>query len=281
MALPKDQFVLVDGIQTRYWCDGEGAPMLLLHGLSESVENWGLVFENLAEKYHVYALDWPGHGRTGHLQDGSYSLIRLASFVRHFMDAMKMDQAHIVGHSLGGAITLELVRQFPICADKIVLIDSAGYGREIGAPLRLVTLPFVGEILLSVLLPNDRQKYVSSMLASFRNSSEVTEEVLLAKFAISQMHGYHDAILKTLRANVNLNGQNAETVQTLLKAQAQFPNSTLIIWGENDDTIPLAHGHLARKALKNSRLEVIPNCGHEPSLEHPRQVIQLIKEFIQ
>lgn len=281
MALPEDQFVLVDGIQTRYWSAGKGAPLLLLHGLSESVENWGLVFEILAEKYRVYALDWLGHGKTGHPPDGAYSLNRLAHFVRHFMIAMHISQAHIVGHSLGGAITLELVRQFPFCADKIVLIDSAGQGQEVSLPLRLVTLPFIGEILLSLMMPNDKQKYVSSALASFRNPSEITEEVLCAKFAISQLSGYRKAISRTLRANVNFNGQKEELVQTLLQAQAQFPNLVLVIWGENDDTIPLAHGYIAKKTIQNSQLEIIPNCGHEPSLEYPHRVAKLIQEFVQ
>ena len=89
MKVPSDRMVDVGGISTRYWAEGSGSPVLLIHGLSNSIEHWLLNIDALAEEHTVYALDLIGHGRTDKPLTRSYGLPDLARFVIGFMDAVE------------------------------------------------------------------------------------------------------------------------------------------------------------------------------------------------
>ena len=81
MKVPEDRYVDVGSVSTRYWMAGEGSPVLLLHGITNSVEDWLLNFHQLAENHRVYAVDLIGHGKTGKPLSASYHIKDLAGFI--------------------------------------------------------------------------------------------------------------------------------------------------------------------------------------------------------
>jgi pimeloyl-ACP methyl ester carboxylesterase len=115
---PQDQFVRVGGFRARYWQVGQGAPILLLHGIAHSVRAWEQNIDGLAARHTVYALDLIGHGLTDK-PNSSYHISDLAKFVRDFMAAVDLPKAHLVGHSMGGAIAMHLAATYPAQVDKL------------------------------------------------------------------------------------------------------------------------------------------------------------------
>ncbi len=148
MVTPEDRHVRVGQINARYWADGnQGSPVILVHGLGGYIENWAPGFATLAAQHQVYAVDLPGHGKTDKPQSISYTIESLSRFIKDFMTALGIEKAHIVGHSLGGAIGTRLVLTQAAAVDRLVLVSSAGLGREIAAMLRIISIPILGELL--------------------------------------------------------------------------------------------------------------------------------------
>ena len=137
---PADRYVDVGTVKTRYWDEGQGSPLVLVHGFGDSVSTWSRVIGPLAEHHRVVALDVLGAGRTDKPKE-AMPFSRLARFVHDFMDALEIERANVLGQSMGGAIVLDLAIQWPEKVDKLVLVDSAGLGREMSIDLRVCTLP--------------------------------------------------------------------------------------------------------------------------------------------
>jgi pimeloyl-ACP methyl ester carboxylesterase len=136
--------VAVRGAQARYRVGGEGEPVLLVHGIGRSLEDWTEQHAVLGRGYRVLSVDLPGFGRSEPLRE-PYSLPALASFLDGFLDAVGVDgPVHLVGNSLGGAVVMQLSVQAPHRARSLVLVNSAGFGREVALALRLLAVRPLG-----------------------------------------------------------------------------------------------------------------------------------------
>ena len=280
MQVPQDRYIQVGSVNTRYWVAGEGSPVILLYGLGGFIETWLLNFDALAAQHRVYALDYVGHGKTDQPPSASYQLTDLAQFVKDFMAALEIERAHFIGQSLSGAITLQFALNYPTCIDKIVLADSYGLGKRGALILQLATLPLVGEIILSLAIPSDLEKYKTSYKRSFYNSEAITDELLELFYPLVILPGRQQAILKTGRTLGNLFGLKKSVYEPLIQGLPTITNPVLVIWGWNDKVLPLAHAQAAVGALPNARLEIIDDCGHVPQLEQPQSFNALVLEFL-
>ena len=280
MQVPQNRYIQVGSVNTRYWVAGEGSPVILLYGLGGFIETWLLNFDALAAQHRVYALDYVGHGKTDQPPSASYQLTDLAQFVKDFMAALEIERAHFIGQSLSGAITLQFALNHPTCIDKIVLADSYGLGKRGALILQLATLPLVGEIILSLAIPSDLEKYKTSYKRSFYNSEAITDELLELFYPLVILPGRQQAILKTGRTLGNLFGLKRSVYEPLARGLPTITNPVLVIWGWNDKVLPLAHAQAAVGALPNACLETIDNCGHVPQLEQPQIFNQLVLEFL-
>jgi len=127
------QKVEIGGRRIRYLKRGEGGePVLLLHGFGGDLGNWLFNHDALAEKHLVYAVDLPGHGESSK-DVGAGTLDELAAVVAAFLETVGVESAHLVGHSLGGAVALAIASSTPRRVRSLSLICSAGLGREINA----------------------------------------------------------------------------------------------------------------------------------------------------
>jgi pimeloyl-ACP methyl ester carboxylesterase len=128
--LPQDQYIELDSVKIRYWQQGEGEPIILLHGGNSCIEIWSFNINQLAQYYRVYAFDMVGAGRSDK-PVADYSLDYQVGFLQHFMDALNINRPTLMGNSMGGAIALKFAIQFPEQVNKLVLVSSFGLGREI------------------------------------------------------------------------------------------------------------------------------------------------------
>src|ERR687895_105657 len=150
---PRQEEVVLHGHRMSYRTAGEGPVVLLIHGITGSPEQWNDVFPLLAQRFTVVAPDLLGHGRSAKPR-GDYSLGAYAVGIRDLLIALGHRRATVVGHSLGGGIALQFAYEYPVFAERLVVVSSGGLGREVHALLRAATLP--GAELVLPLIAHER-----------------------------------------------------------------------------------------------------------------------------
>jgi pimeloyl-ACP methyl ester carboxylesterase len=277
MIAPKDRYLMVGKIRTRYWCEGElGSPVILIHGINRSIETWLPTLKELSKAHTVYAVDLIGHGRTDKPLEAGYTINDLAQFVNAFMTAAGISRAHVMGHSLGGAVALRLALHYPAVVERLVLVSSGGLGKEVGLVFRLGSLPLLGEILLK---PASNPPEAARHLLVY-DAGVITPEMARRDFEIQSLPGNPEAFLKVLRANVNVFGQKEGAYGPHVRGLGDIRKPTLVIWGREDQIVPVEHADVAAKGLPNVRVHLMEHCGHVPNLEHAAAFNRLSEEFL-
>ncbi len=257
---------------------GSGPVVVLIHGITSDSGVWERVIPGLARRYTVLAPDLAGHGASDKPR-GDYSLGAHASHVRDLLLALGHTRATLVGHSLGGGVAMQFSYQFPELSERLVLVDSGGLGREVSLLLRAATLPG-SELVLPLLA-------ASGVLAAGAKVGGLLSRVgLHLGTDLEQIaHGHttlsdaatRAAFVATLRSVVEPGGQRVNATDRLYLAE-HIP--FLLVWGERDSIIPLAHGQAAHEQLPSSRLEVLARSGHFPQLDEPERFLEVLVDFI-
>jgi pimeloyl-ACP methyl ester carboxylesterase len=252
--------------------------MVLVHGITSNSATWQRVMPYLARRFTVIAPDLLGHGESAKPK-GDYSLGAYASGLRDLLLALGHDRATFVGHSLGGGIAMQLAYQFPERCERLVLVDSGGLGRDVSVLLRSATLPgseFVLPLLATTrLLSVGRATGGLLSRLGLRAGTDI-EEIARghATLADSETRG---AFVQTLRSVVEPGGQRVDASDRLYLA-GHIP--FLLIWGEHDSIIPVAHGLRAHEQVAGSRLEIFANSGHFPQLDEPEKFLDVLIDFM-
>ena len=265
------------GHRYRYRIGGEGPAIVLIHGITGSSETWGEVLPLLACDYTVLAPDLLGHGDSAKPR-GDYSLGAYASGIRDLALALDIGAATFVGHSLGGGVAMQFAYQFPERCERLVLVSSGGLGREVHLLLRAAALPGADYVLplltSSQVVGLGRQ--VGGLLRRARLAPRGDVEVLAQGFASLDNSGSRQAFLHTVRAVIDPSGQRVSAHDRLALASL-IPS--LIVWGEKDSIIPVAHGAAAHEAMPGSRFEVFPRAGHLPHDADPDRFARILTDF--
>ena len=271
------QTVSVHGRSVSYLEAGEGPLLLLVHGMAGTARNWDPVIEPLALRNHVVAPDFPGHGES-EPGAGDYSLGSLASGLRDLMVSLGHDRATLVGHSLGGGVALQFAYQFPEKVERLVLVSSGGLGPEVGAVLRAAALPGADLFIRATAGPG---AVAGGWLTGALGKVGLRPNFDLAEvgraYATLADTDRRKAFLSTLHAVVGTDGQRVAALDRLYLAETV---PMLIIWGERDPIIPVAHGRAAHAQLPGSRLEVFPDAGHIPMQECPGRFAATLQRFL-
>jgi pimeloyl-ACP methyl ester carboxylesterase len=267
------------GHRVSYRTAGSGPALLLLHGVANSSDTWARVAPLLSERYTLIAPDLLGHGESA-TPRGDYSLGAHASGVRDVVTALGHERVTVIGHSLGGGIAMQYAYQFPERTERLVLVSSGGLGRDVHLLLRAASLPGADYVLPALTSQHlvGLGREVGSMLArvGLRPSSDIA--VLARGFAALDNTGSRQAFLHTLRAVVEPGGQRVSANNRLALA-ARLPS--LIVWGEDDSIIPVAHGRAAHEAMPGSRFVSFDEAGHMPQEDQPHRFAAELTEFFE
>ncbi len=268
---------VVHGREVAYrYTPGTGSPILLIHGIGSSMSTWTSIPERLEAAGHgVLAVDLQGHGESS-LDPGDFSLGAHANTIRDLLDLLAIDTVHLVGHSLGGGIAMQFVYQFPERAETLVLVSSGGLGEGMNAGLKLATLPGAGLFVATAFNRPTMMtmSWIGRTLTRVGvHDHSLTPETLetIGKLAHPQRRA---AFLSTLRGVISTKGQILSAID---KLSILGDRRVLIIWGDRDPLIPVAHGERAHELLPNSRLVVFAGAGHEPHFfDAPRFADELL-----
>lgn len=235
-----------------------GRPLLMIHAAGSNAHSWHYQYDHLGRAQSPIALDLPGHGRSSGVE-GLPSMQDYTDFCVCFLDALKIDSAVVVGRSMGGAVAMDLAARYPKRVQALVLIATAAkleIPQEMIDTWHAVTMGRSGQ-------PFNNLGYSPKTVAS---RPEVIRE------------GWGEQIRTDPRVRW---GDIVACSKVDLRAQlARISQPTLIIAGADDDATTPAMGEVIKDGIPGSRLEVIPDAGHNVTTEQPAAVNAAIDQFL-
>lgn len=262
----QDSYVKVGDVLVRY--RDSGAPsstaptVLLMHGIGGSLELWSGQFAPALAGLRLIALDLPGQGLSD-FGDQPYFIKKFASFVWKFADALGLEQVHLAGNSMGGAIGLQMLALQPLRTRSLLLAAAATLGREAPAPFRLMALPILGSLMARPGAMAVKQQ----LAAIFHPAYAIPADIRNTVERNVMRPGAQTAFLATLREMTDLGGQRATLVEDAHAALRAANVPVLLLHGRQDSVIPVAHSENAHQLAPQTRLQIVEDCGHTPQLE--------------
>lgn len=259
-----ERYTEIQGVKICYleWGASNPEAMVFIHGLSGNVQNWWDQFEDFRDQYRVIVPDLPGHGKSAKPEEFDYSVPDFANIVIQLMDQLNIKKAHIIGNSMGGAIAGYLAIHYPDRVNRLVLSDSAG----------IKSIPLINLAPLATPLAfrltgvtsakqykgtSPKQMARAEMNASFRNTNEEFPYLKALDKSLSQL------------AKIDL-------TDDLSKIQAK----TLLIWGDNDNLVPLSVSKTFLKNIPDSQLYVVKKGAHTPNMNKPKEFNCALQKFL-
>jgi pimeloyl-ACP methyl ester carboxylesterase len=265
--------IRVHGRVVSYERRGTGPVMVLVHGIAGDASEWAPVIERLAGSFDVIAPDLAGHGASSRLH-GDHSIGAFACWLRDLVEALDVERATFVGHSLGGGVVMQFAYQFPQYVERMVLVSSGGLGREVSALIRAAALPGA-ELVLGLLGGAAKAAAPALSLVGMDKNSENGE--LVHRVAGLTDPDRRAAFVRAVRAVASPAGQRVSAIDRLYLAE-DVP--TLVVWGAQDRIIPVAHAQATAAAVPGSRLEIFEDSGHFPHADDPERFTALLTEFV-
>ena len=273
---PEDQYIKVGGINTRYWQAGNrGNCIILIHGLGASVEVWMHNIAALAKDHRVFVLDLPGFGYSEQ-PPLAFCPFDYASFIDNFMEALHIPKASLIGQSLGGGVALHYALQFPDKLEKLVLVDCAGFGKEVRWTLKLMSLPWIGEL---VTYPT-RLGVALFFKFAVRDSAVITRDFIDIYYRIFTRPGFQAFMLKMTRLLLDIRGGKSAVLAPIMGNLHKIKQPVLIVWGDSDRVFTPQQAYWGKEKLPDARLHIMKRCGHIPNLEKPEEFNNTVLEFL-
>ncbi|MFP5021706.1 alpha/beta fold hydrolase [Pseudonocardia phyllosphaerae] len=277
--LAPTRFVDAAGTRIRIRESGDPAapPVLLLHGIGRSLEDWDPQHPRLADGYRVIAADLAGFGFSGR-PPGRASLEVLADTAVAVLDAVgETRPAHLMGNSLGGAVALLASTRHPQRVASLVLADPAGFGRLVTPALRVLGVPLLGPWLLGHL---DVAAVRRGERALFVDPALVTEERVALAVELGRRREHLDTFVEIATELGTVAGVRPGWRRALLADAAANPAPTLVVWGERDVILPAAQLRTAARQLPGVQTHVFGRTGHMPQIERPQEFATLVREWL-
>ena len=244
----------IKGKKINYEVQGEGKPLILLHGWLASLETMKPLQNHLAKYFKVYNVDIIGFGKSD-LPDKPMSTNDFGNFLADFIQELKIEKPILIGHSNGGKTIINYAGRKLGDINKIVLIDSTGIKpkRKLNYYIKIYTFKLVKNIV----------KILPKKLESLR-------EKALSKFGSQDYKSSPEILRKTM--NIILNEDQKQIMKNI-----NVP--TLMIWGDKDTATPISNAREIEKLIPNSGVAVIEGTGHFSYLENLPLCLAILDEF--
>ena len=244
---------------------GHGQPLVIIHGLFGSLDNWHTISEKLAGHFEVYALDLRNHGRSPHSPEMNYGL--LAGDVREFMRRRRMAEASVLGHSMGGKVAMQLALQYPAVVSKLIVVDIAPRAY---APRHDKMI--AGMLALELAGFQSRKEIEAALAPAVPELA--TRQFLLKNVERSAPGGFH------WRIGLPEIAQNYSRLNEELQSDQSFDKPSLFIRGEKSDYLVPGDLEAIQKFFPKSILQAIPGAGHLVHIENPKDFLAAVVHFL-
>jgi len=262
--------VQTGGFKTNYHDVGRGDPVVLLHGSGPGVTawaNWNKLFPLLKDDFRVLAPDMAGFGFTERLENPVYNMNNWVQQTIDFFNALKIEKAHLVGNSFGGALALTMAIKYPERVNKLTLMGSMGVSFPITYGLDRVwgytPSPANMEELLEIFT---------------YDHSFATKELVKTRYESSMQPGFQESFSAMFPAPRQ---QSVERMAGNENYIRNIPHETLIIHGREDRVIPIETSLRLIQLIENAQLHIFGKCGHWTQIEHTAEFAVLLRNFFQ
>ncbi|MBW3671716.1 MAG: alpha/beta fold hydrolase [Acidobacteria bacterium] len=236
----------LDPWKIREFGAGSGTPVVLLHGLSGSFEWWARNRDSLASHHTVAGIDLIGFGSQRRFTGSPLPLDfqESVALLRRWIESRFSDPVHLIGHSMGGQLSIHMAASHPALVRSLVLVSSSGL------PVHLKPGPHLSAMFHP---PGSLLSFLPVLAWDLFRAGPASVGLALAR---------------VLR----------DDVRPLLE---HLTMPTLLVWGENDPLIPVRYADILRDAIPGSRLEILPRAGHIPMWDRPEEFNRLVMDHFE
>ncbi|WP_027951152.1 alpha/beta fold hydrolase [Haliea salexigens] len=259
--------------RVHYQEKGEGPAVILIHGGGAGAYGYSNYKKNvdpLSQRNRVIVVDLPGYGQSARRAQPDGLVVSLANAVRDVMDDAGIEQANLVGNSLGGMTSLRLTLDTPERVSSLVLMGPGG-GLPMFSPFPTEGLQRMFDYYEGEGPTLEKLSRITDLLVYDR--SAITQELLEERFRISTLP-------ETL-ANPPLRGLMAHPKDHLWRQGVEnIACPTLLVWGAEDRVIPVDAGFILQKLIPNADMHIYSKCGHWAQWERADEFNVLVDDFI-
>lgn len=276
------KFMPIMGMKVHYRDEGvatDTLPLILLHGMSSSLNTWDSVVIDLKQHRRVISLDLPGFGLTGPSPEMAYNFPYYAKFIDSFTTRMQIKRFILAGNSMGGAISWNYALHNPSRLAKMILIDAAGYpkkGESGSLGFKLASTPVINNLLLYA---TPKALVRKSLETVYYDPARVTDEQVERFHDVAIREGNRGAALLIFKGSFQ--GDSKRFLNSNVSRIKEIKTPTLILWGDKDNLIGVNNVDNFLKDIKGSKAEIYKNVGHVPMEEVPGKVAASILNFVQ
>ncbi len=270
-----DRFMNLMGMQVHYRDEGnrsDSLPIVFIHGTAASLFTWDSTVTILKDKKRIIRFDLPAFALTGPNPEKDYSIEYYTHFVDSFLTRLQVNQCILVGNSLGGNIAWSYTIAHTEKVSKLVLVDAGGMRSSVqpkGAiGFKIAQIPVLNNIVKYI---TPKALVIKSLHQAYGDPSKVKDWQENRYFDLLIRQGNREALINRFKSNLLVD----ETEKIM-----QIKTPTLIIWGDQDQLIPVENAYKFNKAITGSELEIMKGVGHVPMEESPTAFAKRLGIFI-
>lgn len=252
----------VNGIAMYYEDQGTGFPIVLTHGIGGSADNWSGIAPALSQRYRVITWDVRGFARSGK-PPGPYSAQLWASDLAGLLDALGIERAHILGHSMGGVISQRFALDFPEKVATLMLVSTSSQVGEKASERWLQQADTIEREGFDAFVARQQQGYTEAFLKAHPDQLENDRR----RVEMNETHAYAAAA-------------RAVAAYNFTAELARISAPTLILQGATDPQTPPGGSVIINRSIPGSRLVILEETGHGIYTERPERFLSLVNEFL-
>lgn len=247
-----------------YQSQGEGPPLIIIHGLFGSSDNWRSMAKFFARHYQVFSVDLRNHGRSPHSETQTFA--NMAEDIYALCQQQRLDNVHVIGHSLGGKVAMQLAESYPQLINKLVIVDIA--------PRQYFSqhTPLMDAMMALDLRQFNQRAEVDAALTKAIPDKTVRQFLLMNLVSDNE----------TLEWRINLPAlkQNYQQLMAAVCLNAQLTMPALFVYGEQSDYVNADDRQQIADIFSQAKFVGIIGAGHWVQAEKPQQFKKVVEEFL-
>ncbi len=250
-------------MQLNYEIYGEGQPLIILHGLFGTLENWGAQIKSLSQHYQVIAVDLRNHGRSPHSDEVGYAA--MAKDIQNLITDLQLSSAHILGHSMGGKVAMQLALNQPELIRKLIVVDIAPVQYQ----------PHHDEVfegLFSIPLTQIKSRREADTILA-----EKVAELGVRAFLLKNL--YREGEQFAWRMNLEALHSNYQAISAPPEG-TPYSAPMLFIKGGNSNYMIPAYRDQVLSLFPQADYKIIKNAGHWPHAEKPAEFTEIVLDYL-
>lgn len=252
-------------MELNYKSFGQGDPVIILHGMFGTLDNWQTIAKKLAEEYTVFILDQRNHGRSPHAEEMNYPI--MAEDLHDFMENNWIYKAHIIGHSMGGKTAMQFALNYPQMVDKLVIVDIA-------------PKTYVGghQDIFKALLGVDINNLETRGQAEEQLAQDI-QELGVRQFLLKNLTRKKEGGFKW-KMNLKAIHEHYQAILEKVEGMEKFEGPSLFIRGGRSNYVKEEDMIMIREKFVAAQLETVSSAGHWVHAEAPSVLLEKLQFFL-